>query len=156
MTVHRASVGLGAARLSRCAAANHMVTLRTPGEDDWRRNLDEWDWDPLAFLHSPPADCSMCRVSWRLKVSHAASRRQLSGGQNHPGRKCRRNGKVLTRKTSWTLRLQDAAATKVGNESGTLSKTTKAPWLFQVLNFRAVPAPLPRTSVTAVWISTNP
>lgn len=129
-----------------------MVTLRTQGKDNWRRNLNEWDWDPLAFLHSPPADCYMCRVSCWLKVSHATSRRQLSGGQNHPDSKCRRNAKVLTRKTSWTLCLQDAAATKVGNESGTLYKTTtKAPWISSIWIF-GVDAPLPCTSVTAVWI----
>lgn len=67
----------------------------------------------------------MCRVSCRLKVSRATSRPQ--DGQ------CRRNGKVLTRKTSWALRAQDAAATKVGNESGTLYQTaTKAAWLSRV------------------------
>lgn len=127
-----------------------MVTLRTQGEDNWRRHLNEWDWDPLAFLHSPPADCYMCRVSCWLKVSHATSRRQLSGGQNHPDSKCRRNGKVLTRKTSWTLRLQDAAATKVGNESGTLYKTTtKTPLLSSIWI-------LPCTSVTAAWIPRSP
>lgn len=45
---------------------------------------------------------------------HATSTRPFSGGQNRPDSKCRRNGKVLTRKTSWNPRLRDAAATKVG------------------------------------------
>lgn len=76
---------------------------------------------------SPLASRRLLYASCILLVEvHATSRRPFSGGLNRPDSKCRRNGKVLTRKTSWNPRLQDAAATKVGavapNNRGTLQK----------------------------------
>lgn len=90
---------------------------------------------PLASRRLLYASCIL------LGEVHATSTRPFSGGQHRPDSRCRRNGKVLTRKTSWNPRLQDAAAIKVGavapNEANSSQTTSKALWLPTIRIFEA-------------------